>query len=105
MVRRYRPPLLHHYGPNLGDDVDQQTGSSETNEESGTRLFGLALVGAAAAVFIACSLIQSACGSSMFSTSYADPGPLKAFILNVTFYPGWLLTAGLAIAGLSQIFL
>ena len=62
---------------------------------------GLALVAAAFGVFIVCSLIQAAGGSSMFSASYADPDNfLLGLLMNVTFYPGWLLTGALTLGGL-----
>jgi hypothetical protein len=56
------------------------------------------------AVFIVCSIIQASGGSSMFSQSYYPPD--NAFIdllMNLTWWPGWIATLGLIIAGVRQL--
>lgn len=59
------------------------------------------MIGAAVVVFIICSVIQAACGSSMFSNTYSSStGLIKTLLLNVTFYPGWGLTALLGLGGI-----
>lgn len=71
-----------------------------------TPLAGLsagALFGGAVAVFIVASIIQAACGSSMFSSSYASTSLVQDLLINVTFLPGWLLTAALALAGVKKL--
>lgn len=52
-----------------------------------------AYVGAAIAVFIICSLVQTAGDSSMFSQGYYEPdSAILDIAMNVTFWPGWLAT-------------
>lgn len=60
----------------------------------------LGLLGGAAAVFILCSLVQGAFGSSMFSSTYSDPGLVGSLLVNLTYWPGWALTIALAGMGL-----
>lgn len=51
-------------------------------------------------VFIVCSIVQGACGSSMFSSSYpGSDNAVQGLLANLTFYPGWLLTLGLCARG------
>ena len=77
---------------------------SQNQGQSGSRLSGPALLGAAVGVFILCCIIQAACGSSMFSTSYpATDSTMKDLLINVTFWPGWLMTAALAIKGVAAL--
>ncbi|WP_406832830.1 hypothetical protein ABEG17_08410 [Pedococcus sp. KACC 23699] len=77
---------------------------SKNQSTTGSNLSGPAQLGAAAAVFIVCCIVQAACGSSMFSTSYADPGSVvKDLLLNVTFWPGWAITVGLALRGVLEM--
>lgn len=62
---------------------------------------GVLLITSGVAVFIVCSLIQGAAGSSMFSSSYrADVNAILDILVNITFYPGWIATALLVIYGL-----
>lgn len=50
----------------------------------------------AVTVFVICCAVQAAGDSSMFSTSYPDPeNALLDVAMNVTFWPGWLLTGAL----------
>ena len=66
---------------------------------------GFLYLGAAAAVFIFCSVVQGIGGSNMFSTTFPDPGnPLMEGLMQVTFYPGWGLTVALTLLGLVSIF-
>lgn len=60
----------------------------------------LGLIGAAAGVFIVCSLVQGAFGSSMFSSQYSDPGLVGGLLINLTYWPGWLATTFLTGFGL-----
>lgn len=51
------------------------------------------------AVFVVCWIVQATMGdSSMFSMTYADRGFLQGLLVNVTFWPGWILT-GVLIGG------
>ena len=68
-----------------------------------TSMSGFTLLAAAAATFGICSIVQAACGSSMFSISYVAEGFAKVILINATFYPGWLLTILLGVRGLRQI--
>lgn len=53
----------------------------------------------AVVVFIVCSIVQAAGGSSMFSASYSEPdSALLDIAMNITFWPGWLVTAGMLLA-------
>jgi hypothetical protein len=56
------------------------------------------------AVFIVCSVIQGAVGSSMFSQSYVPPdNAFMELLLNLTWWPGWVVTLGLIIGGVRQL--
>ena len=71
-------------------------------EAKGKKSLGtsLGLIGVAAVVFIVCSLVQGAFGSSMFSSQYSDPGLVGGLLINVTYWPGWAATIFLAGIGL-----
>lgn len=78
--------------------------SERTGEGLTRSLSGPALLGFAGAVWIVCFIIQAACGASMFSTSYADPGSaIKDFLINVTFWPGWGVSGALAFRGVAEM--
>jgi hypothetical protein len=67
------------------------------------RAEGLLMIGAAVVVFIICAVVQGACGSSMFSSSYSSStGAIQSLLVNLTFYPGWLLTGVLALGGIAK---
>ena len=83
-------------------DSSENPPATEAND-SKSAATGLGLIGAAAAVFTVCSLVQGAFGSSMFSSSYRDPGLLGGLLINLTFQPGWTLTILLAVAGLFSL--
>lgn len=56
-------------------------------------------------VFIVCSVVQATGDSSMFSNSYAEPdSALLDIAMNITFWPGWLATAGLLLAAGATFF-
>ena len=56
------------------------------------------------AVFIACWIVQATMGdSSMFSMSYVNRGTLQGLLVNVTFWPGWILTGALIVAGIQEL--
>lgn len=63
-------------------------------------LYSLGLIGAAVGVFIVCSLVQGAFGSSMFTSTYSDPGLIGSLLIHLTFMPGWALTILLAGMGM-----
>lgn len=64
---------------------------------------GWTLIGAAVAVFVFCAIVQAACGSSMFHSSFRPTSTVKDLLLNITFWPGWTLTGGLGVAGLRML--
>jgi hypothetical protein len=57
-------------------------------------------------VFIVCSIIQAAFGSSMFDGSYypSQVGIIGALLINFTFWPGWLVTLGCIVGGIAAMF-
>lgn len=63
-------------------------------------------IGLAVGVFILCSIVQAIVGnSSMFSTAFETNGdPISRALVQLTFWPGWLATLGLALKGLSSFF-
>ncbi len=79
-------------------DSDESQPAKTVDAKQGA-MVGFGLLGAAAAVFILCSLVQGAFGSSMFDTSYRDPGIVGTILINLTFWPGWIGTVGLAVFG------
>lgn len=84
-----------------GDEELRRIEAEETR--AGLVSGALSLVGAVV-VFVIASFCQSLVGSSMFSMSYYRPDNfLFDLLANLTFYPGWLLTAilvGVGIVGL-----
>lgn len=71
---------------------------------TGATFRGLLTIAAGAGVFILCSIIQGMGGSSMFSTTYSEPDNLVVdLLINLTFYPGWLMTVALISAGVAQL--
>lgn len=69
-----------------------------------TSTAGIGLIVAGVAVFIICSIIQGAGGSSMFASTYYPPDSVVLdALMNITFYPGWIGTAALIIAGISSL--
>lgn len=69
-------------------------------KDSKSLLNSLSFIGAAVGVFIVCSLVQGAFGSSMFTSTYSDPGLIGSLLIKLTFMPGWALTILLAGMGL-----
>lgn len=68
------------------------------------RAKGTLMLAAAVAVFIVCSIVQASGDSSMFSTTYPDPeSAAKEMLMNITFWPGWLVTVGLLIGGVINL--
>lgn len=58
------------------------------------------LIGAGIAVFIVCSIVQSAGDSNMFTTSFEDPGnAFLALLMQLTWWPSWIATVLLIGAG------
>lgn len=71
---------------------------------SSVRGKGLAYLGLAGAIFVVCSMVQAMGGSSMFSTSFPDPGNLLfELLMQVTFWPGWALTGYFAFRGVVML--
>jgi len=72
-----------------------------TTQATDMKAVGISLgfIGAGVVVFIVCSLVQGAFGSSMFSNRYRDPGVVGAILINLTFFPGWIATIVLAAFG------
>ncbi|WP_052664704.1 hypothetical protein [Nitriliruptor alkaliphilus] len=76
------------------------TGSSNTRSD----VSSATLIGAGIAVFIVCWIIQATMGgSSMFSTTYTHRGFVQGLLVDVTFWPGWLMTGALVGKGVMQI--
>jgi hypothetical protein len=67
---------------------------------------GFPMLVAGIVVFVVCSIIQGIFGSSMFDRSYSpsQAGIVGAILLNITFWPGWLLTIGCLLGGLRAMF-
>ena len=80
------------------------TQTPSTTAQGKTTGFGIGMLVAAAGLFLVCSLIQAAYGSSMFDSTYSDPGFLGSMLVTVTFWPGWLGTVALAASGVRAIF-
>lgn len=81
--------------------MSQADGSSEGvgNVRASGVLLGIGLLAAGATLFGLCSWVQHHYGSSMFESSYVDPGLLGEILINITFWPGWLGTIALAGTG------
>jgi len=63
---------------------------------------GLILAGIA--VFVVSSIVQSTMGdSSMFSMTYVEHGFVQGLLVNVTFWPGWIVTVGLIGSGVAHL--
>ena len=64
---------------------------------------GLAMIGIGVGVFVVAQIIQMIFGSSMFSDSYYMSydfgGIIAAILINLTFYPGWLISIGFVVLG------
>lgn len=68
------------------------------------RTVGIVMIGAAVVVFILASIVQGIGGSSMFSTTYAEPDNFVLdLLMNVTFWPGWLATGALLFGGIAKL--
>jgi hypothetical protein len=79
--------------------------TNDTRTATASRSMGLVYLAGAVAVFVICSIVQAAGDSTMFSTSYAEPdSAVLDVLMNVTFFPGWILTAGLVLAALKAFF-
>lgn len=65
---------------------------------------GVGMIVGGIAVFIVCSIIQGAGGSSMFSQSYYPPdNAFMDLLMNLTWWPGWIVTVVLIIGGVRQL--
>lgn len=65
---------------------------------------GVGLILAGIGVFIFCSIIQAAGGSHMFTRSYIPPdNGLLDFLMNITWWPGWIITGGLIVGGIRAL--
>jgi hypothetical protein len=65
---------------------------------------GVGLILAGVAVFVVCSIVQAAGGSSMFSRSYLSSHDfVMDLLMNITWWPGWVLTVGLIVSGVRQL--
>jgi hypothetical protein len=68
------------------------------------RTSGPLLIAAAVGVFVIASIVQAIGGSSMFSFNYAEPDSfILDILMNATFYPGWLLSGALLVAGIKTL--
>jgi hypothetical protein len=86
-------------------------GAETANRQAGSGVSfrpikGLPLIGFGIGVFVVCSIIQTVFGSSMFSGSYYidSAGIIGALLINLTFYPGWLVTIFSIIGGIGAMF-
>lgn len=65
---------------------------------------GVVRIVAGSAVFLGCWIVQATLGeSSMFSMTYVDQGFVPMLLVNVTFWPGWIVTVGMIGSGVSQL--
>ncbi len=77
---------------------------SQKQGTAGGRAIGAVLLVGAVVVFIVCSVVQAAGDSSMFSASYVEPdSAVLDLLMQVTFWPGWILTAALAFGGVRKL--
>lgn len=78
---------------------------SESFRWGGRHSVGVMLILFGVGIFIVASIVQGACGSSMFSSRYSsDVGAIKEFLINVTFWPGWVVSGGLVLRGVLTMF-
>lgn len=90
---RFSGHRSYEKGTNIYENSTQESRNGEIRK-------GALLISSSMAVFIVCSVIQGVAGSSMFSSSYrADINAILDFLVNVTFYPGWIATALLLLYG------
>lgn len=85
-----------------GNKIDQSTDEAVADRKKSLTT-GLLLLLGGGLIFGVCSLVQHSYDSSMFETSYSDPGFLGSILLNLTFWPGWAITAGMIGLGLIAI--
>ena len=76
--------------------------SPNHNANDGSGIGGsLLLIAAGIGVFIICSIVQGAGGSSMFQSSFEDPdNVVLELLMQVTWWPGWIVTVLLVGAGI-----
>jgi flagellar biosynthesis protein FliQ len=89
-----------------GQQMQQPASGASRGGVSFNPAKGLPMIGVGIAVFIACSIIQAVFGSSMFSLSYVPSrvGILGAILINLTWWPGWLVTAISILGGIGTMF-
>ena len=87
------PPIV----PSLMKPLAPATPAAEAPVSRGS---GVVSIVAAIAVFIVCSIIQAAGGSSMFSGNYYHSGVGVDILVNLTFIPGWIVTGFLLLRGI-----
>jgi len=85
-------------------DENQPVSEEPTSGSVSPALKGIGLIAAGIVVFIICSLIQRAGGTSMFSTTYYSTTAFMDLLLKVTWWPGWIATVGLIAAGCRILF-
>ncbi len=69
------------------------------------RLGSAGLMLAGVLVFAVASLVQSIGDSSMFESKFRDPdNPVKYILLQMTWWPGWVVSVGLVLLGLIGMF-
>lgn len=83
-----------------GQDSHGPISSAPSTSSSADGWKGWAYIGGAIAVFVVCSIVQGMAGSSMFTTTFETPDSLiLESLVQLTFWPGWLLTLCLAATG------
>jgi len=61
---------------------------------------GVGMIIGGVGTFILCCIIQAACGSSMFESTYYPRGGFEDVLIEMTWQPGWVVSCGLLIGGI-----
>jgi hypothetical protein len=65
---------------------------------------GVGLILGGIAVFVVCSIIQGAGGTSMFSQSFeSTDNAFMDLLLQITWWPGWIASIGLIVIGVRTL--
>jgi len=77
---------------------------STSAKKSSSPGVGIGMIVGAVAVFVICSIIQGAAGSSMFTQSFYSTGnALLDTLVSISWWPGWIASVGLLIGGIANL--